>query len=168
MTLCGLEIGIPKLSHIEVYVAEKGLYAEAKDIYDYWEKKNWLTKKGLQVKTVEAACNVYNSIAISKILVQRKNDKISVKKRYKKSPIPYRDFEIQLKDNRWKLFRWFILKVRGEKCEVCGMTENLQIHHRVYYKDAMAWEYSCKEVKVVCQKCHANIHKSIRKDKTNK
>jgi 5-methylcytosine-specific restriction endonuclease McrA len=63
----------------------------------------------------------------------------------------------KLKDEKWKAFRWFVMKVRGEKCETCGSTENLQVHH-LKYKKVKAWEYTCNDVIVVCRDCHKRLH----------
>lgn len=186
MTFHGEEIGIPTLGHIEIYVSEKGLFAGADRIYDYWQKKNWLTQKGGRVKTLESACSTYNGIALqdekkrllgdSKVLtgkdLKRKKKEvekqvIATKLRSKEiameneQPRPYTVYSEQLKDARWKAFRWFVFKVRGEKCEVCGSNDKLQVHHIKYNPNCKAWEYSCKEVIVVCRDCHKKIHGKI-------
>lgn len=63
-----------------------------------------------------------------------------------------------LHDPRWKAFRDFVFKVRGTVCEICGCKKYLQIHHPKYHENCKAWEYSCKEVIVVCRDCHKKIH----------
>ena len=73
MTLKGDKIiGKPTLAMIEIYIAEKGLFCEPQDCYNYWERKNWLTKKGIEVKTLEAAVNVFNSIAVQREVRKRR------------------------------------------------------------------------------------------------
>lgn len=64
----------------------------------------------------------------------------------------------QLNDERWKAFRWFVMKVRGSACEICKATKNLQVHHIKYTKGARAWEYNVNEVMVVCKDCHKKLH----------
>lgn len=172
MTFFGDEIGErATLMQVEVYVAEKGLFCEPQDAFDYWEKRNWKTKQGRTVKSLEAAINVYNGLAIQKEnkkqgkktkrqkqkekkIVQRKAINIE---RKNKQPKPYQKYESQLKDEKWRAFRWFVMKVRGEKCETCGSTENLQVHH-LKYKKVKAWEYTCNDVIVVCRDCHKRLH----------
>jgi 5-methylcytosine-specific restriction endonuclease McrA len=71
---------------------------------------------------------------------------------------PFSQYSEQLKDEKWKAFRDFVLVVRGKKCEMCGATEKLQIHHPNYIKGRKAWEYNCNEVIVLCEQCHRNVH----------
>lgn len=171
-------IGKPTLAMIEMYIAEKGLFCEPQDVYYYWEKKDWLTKKGAEVKTLEAAINVYNSIAIQREVKKKlgnakfKNKKekqerereitksLQMVKKLKVAPQsnPYMPYKGQISDERWKAFRTFVLKVRGERCEACGATHCLQVHHLQYRNNAMAWEYTCNEVVVLCKDCHKKIH----------
>ena len=179
MTFKGDEIiGMPTFAMIESFIAEKGLFCEPKDVLAYWENKNWLTKKGTEPKTLEAAINVYNGIATQREVRKRiKKEKIKGKKekrekekeiykslkKFKKTKsatlqtqyIPYGE---QLLDERWKAFRKFIFVVRGGKCETCCKTTNLQVHHLHYIRGAMAWEYNCNEVIVLCKDCHKKIH----------
>lgn len=192
MTYEGDEIGArPSFSLVEVYIAEKGLYVTPREVFDYWDKKEWKTAKGVPVKTLEAAVNVVNSISLQrKTREVRKNtpeemklDKNARRKARNKrkeefrqqvkdarkkarklsyennQPKPYVGYNEQLKDPRWKAFRWFIRKVRGEKCEICGSTQTLQVHHTHYNSNCMAWEYTCKDVLILCRECHMKIHK---------
>ena len=66
----------------------------------------------------------------------------------------YDDF---LKSQYWQIIRQYLLYIKG-KCEACGQTTNLTIHH-VSYKH---FGFECKymeDLQVVCYKCH------LRKDK---
>lgn len=192
MKFNGEEIGErPTMMQVEIFIAEKGLFVEPKMVFDYWDKKQWLTTKGLPVKTLEAAISVVNGIAVQRKehelyrntteeeSLDRKSRKKArkarreefrqevrlAKKRAKEisyernQPKPYIGYLDQLNDNRWKAFRWFVMKVRGEKCEICGSTKCLQVHHTHYDKNCKAWEYSCRDVLVVCRDCHKKIHK---------
>lgn len=74
MTFQGNKIfGKPKLALLETYIAEKGLYCDPQGCYDYWEEKSWLTRKGVEVQTLEKAVDVFNSIAVQKTM--KKNAK---------------------------------------------------------------------------------------------
>lgn len=184
MTFYGDEIGlVPTMRQVEIYIAERGLYITPQQVFEYWDKKKWLTQKGLPVKTLEAAINVANSVVIQrdfykgvklqgKSKTKRKQEKAAIRKAYvgdakrKAKEIayeshqrtPYATYKDQLKDPRWKAFREFILKVRGCECEVCESKNYLQVHHTQYHKDAKAWEYTCNDVMVLCRECHKKIH----------
>lgn len=170
MTFCGENIGnTATLMQVEIYVAEKGLFIEPQEAYDYWAKKNWLTNKGQPVKTLEAAIDVINGIAVQRFHKnngKKKPKKISVSKARKaamrlaienESGTAHVGYQDQLKDSRWKSFRRFVLDVRGKKCEVCGASDHLQVHH-LKYRNVKAWEYTVNEVIVVCMNCHMKIH----------
>lgn len=181
MTYKGKDIGRkPTFDQLREYIKHEGLCLDAMEIYHYWEPKFWLTKKGGRVKTLESAVNVVNSIKHCKAVREKnkqkkqKSKKTSTKlpkpskvKPVKSKPvslpqstprIPRMSYEEQLQDDRWKAFREFIFAVRGHKCEKCGATTYLQVHHPKYIPGRMAWEYTCKEVKVLCRMCHAVVH----------
>ena len=64
-----------------------------------------------------------------------------------------------LKDIRWQKRRSEILGVRGWKCEQCGATTGtINVHHRRYKKGAKPWEYDDDDLKVLCEKCHHDLH----------
>lgn len=131
-------------------------------VIEYWNKKGWLTLKGMKVSSIAAAVNVANSYVIQQrrkngvvgfdSIVQKKNE--SNEWRNKRSP--YYD---QLNTPQWQAYREFIFAVRGRKCESCGKPNNLHIHHRSYAANRFAWEYLPNEVMVVCGDCHRYIHK---------
>ena len=187
-------VGKPTLAMVEIYIAEKGLFCDAKECFDYWENKQWLTHKGVEPKTLEAAIDSYNSIAVQKFVqrnqkllgiskVKRKDKKKAKRKARKellagnknldnliklenfslkepkvKSDKDYIPYEEQLQDKRWEAFRKFVFAVRGKKCEICGGTHILQVHHPKYKGGRLAWEYTCNEVQVLCKECHEKIH----------
>ena len=63
-----------------------------------------------------------------------------------------------LEDKRWKEFRLKVLSERGNKCECCGGTDILQIHHTFYIRGKMPWEYDINDMRVLCRTCHQRIH----------
>jgi 5-methylcytosine-specific restriction endonuclease McrA len=187
-------VGKPTLAMVEIYIAEKGLFCEAQDAYDYWKNKKWLTHKDVEPKTLEAAIDSYNSIAVQKFVqrnqkllgiskVKQKDKKKAKRKTRKellagnknldnliklenfslkepkvKSDKDYIPYEEQLQDKRWEAFRKFVFAVRGKKCEMCGGTHILQVHHPKYKTGKLAWEYTCNEVQVLCKECHEKVH----------
>lgn len=173
MKFHGQEIGeSATLLQVSSYCAEKGLFVNPQQAYDYWSKKGWKNAKGLNVKTLENCIDCVNSIAIRKEQKKKEKEKNKLKRKQRKearrkakeidkenkretSFIYYAD---QLKDERWKAFREFVFKIRGKKCEICGSTEKLQVHHIHYNKGVKAWEYNVNEVLVACVDCHRNIH----------
>ena len=66
-----------------------------------------------------------------------------------------------LEDKRWKEFRLKVMSERGNKCECCGGTDVLQIHHTFYIKGKMPWEYDINDMRVLCRTCHQKIHHLI-------
>lgn len=67
-----------------------------------------------------------------------------------------------LEDKRWKEFRLKVMSERGNKCECCGGTDVLQIHHTFYIRGKMPWEYDINDMRVLCKKCHQRIHNIIQ------
>lgn len=67
-----------------------------------------------------------------------------------------------LEDKRWKEFRLKVMSERGNKCECCGGTHILQIHHTFYISGKMPWEYNIDDMRVLCKKCHQRIHNIIQ------
>lgn len=65
------EIGIPTLEMVEECCKTMGAAVPPSDVYNYWKKKNFLTKQNRQVKTVEAMCSCVNSIYLQNL---RKNN----------------------------------------------------------------------------------------------
>lgn len=81
MTLYGEEIGLkPSVRQVEAFIEEKGLYVTPQQVFEYWDSKDWLTKKGTPVKTLEAAISVVNGIVIQK---ERKKAKPKIKETHK-------------------------------------------------------------------------------------
>lgn len=131
-------------------------------VIEYWNRKDWLTLKGVKVSSVSAAVNVANSYVIQQ---KRKKgvvgfdsiiQKTGESNEWRNKRSPYYD---QLNTPQWKAYREFIFAVRGRKCESCGKPSNLHIHHRTYIMNRHAWEYLPNEVMVVCGDCHRYIHK---------
>ena len=67
-------------------------------------------------------------------------------------------YKKQLKSKEWKKFRKEVFKTKGKKCEMCGSTKHLNIHHPFYTKGKLAWQYNPTDMMVLCIDCHKNIH----------
>lgn len=133
-----IEACVDKIRRITTKAKEKRMAAERKHMND---KLTEMLKKGLDgIKDV-----------IPKKVEPKKKEQ-HIEKEYK---TPY---EKQLQDKRWKAFRKFVFAVRGNKCEICGGTHVLQVHHPKYISGRRAWEYTCNEVQVLCHDCHEKVH----------
>ena len=150
MTYKGKEIGTPTLEMVQNHINRKNMAADPKYVYDYYTLHKWKNKHGKPIKSLEIAIGALNACFLSPNPPQR-IPPINEKKRYLR-------YDEQLKDKRWNAFRKFIFAVRGNKCERCGVSEHLQIHHTEYIKGRNAWEYTCNEVVVLCGKCHQKEH----------
>ena len=71
---------------------------------------------------------------------------------------PFIPYKQQLLDERWKKKRKLVLEYKGYKCEKCGATKNLHIHHKRYLYGKYAWEYKMKDLLVLCANCHEKAH----------
>lgn len=187
----------PTFAMVEIYIAEKGLYCDPQECYDYWENKRWKTRKGAEVQTLENAVNVYNAIVVQRDMKKNakklgytkldKKDKKKAKRLIRKSLLQngktindlivkekqetnpqkktkFTPYSEQLTDEKWLAFRKFVFVVRGKKCEQCGSTNFLQVHHPKYKSGRKAWEYTCNEVIVLCKCCHEKVHNIINKN----
>lgn len=171
----GKEIGNPSIRQIKnclKYLGKPKNKFSPEKIYKELEKRHWRSTSGHSVCNLENYIHGICSSNSSKYLTDEYAlmwEKQKKKKREEKakinireilsrndtSPSPYNE---QLKDPRWKAFRQFIFSVRGCKCEMCGYAKNLQVHHPKYIKGRKAWEYTCNDVVVLCDKCHKKVH----------
>lgn len=61
----------------------------------------------------------------------------------------------QLKDPRWQKKRLKIMERDNFACVACGNTKReLHVHHGVYIKGLLAWEYELKYLHTLCNLCH--------------
>lgn len=65
----------------------------------------------------------------------------------------------RLKDPRWQRRRLEVLNRENFTCETCAATDKtLHVHHKLYRKGAMPWEYEDHELEVLCKDCHESEH----------
>lgn len=60
----------------------------------------------------------------------------------------------QLKHENWKIKRNEILIRDNYECQLCFSDDILQVHHKSYLKNHLAWEYPNNYLITLCQKCH--------------
>jgi len=66
----------------------------------------------------------------------------------------------QLKSPHWQRKRLEVLEEHGFACQKCDDTEvQLHVHHVVYERGRLAWEYSGDELQCLCERCHEKAHK---------
>jgi len=69
-----------------------------------------------------------------------------------------------LRDPRWQKRRLEIMNRAGFACEECDDdASTLNVHHKLYRKGAMPWEYPDAELACLCENCHKrhHLHKEI-------
>lgn len=69
-------------------------------------------------------------------------------------------YEDQLKDSRWLWKRDQIIKRDLGMCQMCMSRKNLNVHHKRYVKNHMAWEYPDTYLVTLCGDCHKKEHNS--------
>ena len=65
----------------------------------------------------------------------------------------------QLRHPNWQRRRLEIMESAGFACQSCGDTQTtLNVHHRLYVKGRMVWDYSDHELECLCESCHRIAH----------
>jgi 5-methylcytosine-specific restriction endonuclease McrA len=85
---------------------------------------------------------------------KKKKQKIQ-KKHFTKKIEPKNKYQLYLKSPQWFLIRNWLFYFRGEKCQECGSTKDLQVHHLNYYH---IFNEMPDDLKIVCKQCHELIH----------
>lgn len=174
MTYKKVEIDVPTFEQFCKIVSEVcGKRFSAETLYKTLSERKWKTKDGKPISDLERTLKgMCSSTARWFYLTKEAQEKIKeTKRRFRENKIkptinkivseratPYSPYNEQLKNKKWKAFRDFIFVVRGCKCEMCGITEKLQVHHPNYIRGRKAWEYTCNEVVVLCEQCHRKTH----------
>jgi|GEM_PF-3167674 len=70
---------------------------------------------------------------------------------------PQRSYKEKLRDPKWIAKREAILAERGEKCELCGTDQRLEIHHGYYRPGADPWDYEDDTLWCLCRGCHNEV-----------
>lgn len=60
-------------------------------------------------------------------------------------------YEDYLRSDRWKNIRELLFEHRGRRCEACGKTENLEVHHLTYRR---LGQERAEDLMIVCPACH--------------
>lgn len=69
------------------------------------------------------------------------------------------NYSDQLRDPRWQRRRLEIMSRANFACEQCGDTKTtLNVHHKLYRRGALPWEYTDVELVCWCDNCHEREH----------
>lgn len=88
----------------------------------------------------------------------------STRTKIKKANSSYIDL---LNTQEWYNKRLYILNLHNHKCDWCGSTKNLEIHHKKYlmYPNKQfikPWEYKDKDLMCLCNSCHKKYHQKYK------
>jgi hypothetical protein len=70
-------------------------------------------------------------------------------------------YQEKLRTPQWRQKREKILAARGNKCELCGSSENLTIHHGYYAFKTKPWELEDYTLWVLCWPCHEKTQRLV-------
>ena len=67
----------------------------------------------------------------------------------------YKPYWELLQDPRWQKRRLQVLEAANWLCEECGSNEEqLHVHHKIYRKRKLPWDYEIWEYRTLCKSCH--------------
>lgn len=58
---------------------------------------------------------------------------------------------------KWAKIRRSVIKKRGRRCEVCGSTRNIEVHHEYDWKHYPMYRFTERFLRVLCRRCHVGI-----------
>jgi 5-methylcytosine-specific restriction endonuclease McrA len=69
-------------------------------------------------------------------------------------------YSIYLKSDYWRKLRSDKLDSIGNKCERCGTTKTLQVHHKTYYRNGedILYHETLDDLECLCRACHEKEH----------
>ena len=123
-------------------------------IYQWKDKKEW-------IKEQKEKEEIKKKLSKLKKKKKCKDTKVKGKKAVrgaKKALTLKEKYYQQLEHPLWLKKRNIILERDQHKCVLCGSTENLQVHHKKYFKGRYAWEYANSTLVTLCKDCHNKVH----------
>ena len=61
--------------------------------------------------------------------------------------------DIGVGQSYWRIVKEQIIRIRGKKCEHCGSTKRLCLHHKKYDSQTI------DGFELICFKCHMKLHR---------
>lgn len=72
--------------------------------------------------------------------------------------MPGKSYVELLRDPRWQRRRLEVLNRAEFACESCGdATQTLHVHHKIYRKGALPWDYADQDLVALCETCHEGV-----------
>lgn len=68
------------------------------------------------------------------------------------------NYKDQLADARWQKKKYEILERDNYTCQKCGAKSNLNVHHKSYSPNTLAWDYPNENLITLCDRCHSFEH----------
>lgn len=79
----------------------------------------------------------------------------------------FSDYNLQLEHPLWRIRRDEIVNKYNGKCNSCKSSKSLNVHHKKYIQDRLAWEYEDDILECLCSTCHKSLHKEKESTKKN-
>ncbi len=69
----------------------------------------------------------------------------------------FSSYEEQLQHEKWHEKRAEIISIQ-KRCQFCGTSDRLQVHHKRYIRGRVAWDYDNSNFELLCADCHEEKH----------
>lgn len=123
-----------------------------------------LTSEGVTLLMYYLQSNTPYSYPVNENNTNRKRkDKIQLKGQYDFSELKIMPYDIFLQSNYWKEVAKAVKREAGYKCEICGDTKRLEVHHTTYEHKGEEYLYP-EDLQCLCHKCHSEVHKKEESD----
>ena len=87
-----------------------------------------------------------------------KQKKKKPKEKPKKALSRKEEYQLELKDERWKEKRLKVFKRDKFECILCHSKKKLNVHHTQYSNGKKAWDYPIDTLVTLCEECHKKVH----------
>lgn len=65
-------------------------------------------------------------------------------------------YDMFMQSDEWRHIRGLRLDIAGHRCEQCGTTEDLQVHHLTY--ERFGGDENMQDLQALCKTCHERAH----------
>lgn len=83
---------------------------------------------------------------------RRKKRAVRPAKKLQVGPVDYYEY---LKSKAWQNVRKQAFRKYGRRCQICGATRFLQVHHKTYVR---LGRERLTDLSILCDECHSNTH----------
>ena len=74
------------------------------------------------------------------------------------------NYKRALESPEWQQLSNTIITRDHGKCQVCGATTELRVHHKYYIKGRTIWNYPSDALQTLCEACHTRYHDAHKVD----